>query len=204
MWGSPTESGASTRGYAVRRPSQPISRVLSPQPQVETSAEGRGAIIYLGRRLPAASSGLPGTRTGRTAPLSLLGLAPSGGYLAARVTTSAGGLLHHLFTLTRRQRPVSDIYLLAVYFSVALFRRVTHLWMLRIIDAPHPRVRPRLGVTQHRALWSPDFPQPMLRIGPMRSIGRDRLADLGVNAMIAHGQRLSRIDPNPMGYSSGL
>lgn len=31
---------------------------------------------------------------------SLLGLAPSGGYLATHITARAGGLLHHLFTLT--------------------------------------------------------------------------------------------------------
>ena len=31
---------------------------------------------------------------------SLLGLAPGGGYLAARITARAGGLLHHLFTIT--------------------------------------------------------------------------------------------------------
>ena len=30
---------------------------------------------------------------------SLLGLAPSGGYLATHITARAGGLLHHLFTL---------------------------------------------------------------------------------------------------------
>ena len=33
-----------------------------------------------------------------------LGLAPDGVYLAARVTTNAGGLLHHPFTLTGRNR----------------------------------------------------------------------------------------------------
>jgi hypothetical protein len=37
---------------------------------------------------------------GRAVPSLLLGLAPGGGYLAARVTTRAGGLLHHLFTFT--------------------------------------------------------------------------------------------------------
>jgi hypothetical protein len=37
---------------------------------------------------------------GRAVPSLLLGLAPDGGYLAARVTTNAGGLLHHLFTVT--------------------------------------------------------------------------------------------------------
>ncbi len=31
---------------------------------------------------------------------SLLGLAPGGGYLATRITARAGGLLHHLFTIT--------------------------------------------------------------------------------------------------------
>ena len=30
----------------------------------------------------------------------LLGLAPGGGYLAIRITADAGGLLHHLFTMT--------------------------------------------------------------------------------------------------------
>ena len=32
----------------------------------------------------------------------LLGLAPGGGYLAIRITADAGGLLHHLFTITSR------------------------------------------------------------------------------------------------------
>jgi len=31
---------------------------------------------------------------------SLLGLAPGGGYLAIHITVDAGGLLHHLFTMT--------------------------------------------------------------------------------------------------------
>ena len=35
---------------------------------------------------------------------SLLGLAPGGGYLAARITADAGGLLHRLFTMTAFQR----------------------------------------------------------------------------------------------------
>ena len=64
------------------------------------------AIIYLGRRLPVASSSLPRTVAERAAPrppkrtLSLLGLAPGGGCLATRVAAGAGGLLHHLFTIT--------------------------------------------------------------------------------------------------------
>ena len=40
----------------ISHPGRPISRVLS------------RAVIYLGRRLPAASSGLPGAQTGRAAP----------------------------------------------------------------------------------------------------------------------------------------
>ncbi len=37
----------------------------------------------------------------RAAPSLLLGLAPGGGYLAASIAGRAGGLLHHLFTLTQ-------------------------------------------------------------------------------------------------------
>ena len=44
---------------------------------------------------------------GRTALIrSLSGLAPGGVYRAAPVTWGAGGLLHHLFTLTRTRRAV--------------------------------------------------------------------------------------------------
>jgi hypothetical protein len=41
--------------------------------------------------------------------MSLLGLAPDGGYLAIRITANAGGLLRHLFTITeiRTGEPVS-------------------------------------------------------------------------------------------------
>ena len=36
---------------------------------------------------------------------SLLGLAPGGGYLAICITANAGGLLHHLFTITTPSLP---------------------------------------------------------------------------------------------------
>ena len=68
------------------------------------------------------------------APVNLLDLAPGGVYLATAVTCGTGGLLHHRFTLTK----VS----LGGLFSVALSRGF-----------------PRVGVTHHRALWSPDFPR---------------------------------------------
>ena len=47
--------------------------------------------------------------------MRLLGLAPGGVYLAATIADRAGGLLHRRFTLARFR---------AIYFSVALFRRV--------------------------------------------------------------------------------
>jgi len=58
------------------------------------------AIIYLGRavarRLQRSTRG-----SNETSSLSpLLDLAPDGGCLAARIAANAGGLLHHLFTLT--------------------------------------------------------------------------------------------------------
>src|SRR5207342_231398 len=64
----------------------------------------------------------------------LLRLAPDGVWQAGRVTTAAGGLLPHRFTLTGR----STGGLLSVPLSVG-FRR--------------------LGFPQRPALWCPDFPR---------------------------------------------
>ena len=60
-------------------------------------------IIYLGVLLPTPSCNLPECRTGRAAPYILLGLAPDGVCLASDITATAGGLLHHRFTLTCRK-----------------------------------------------------------------------------------------------------
>jgi len=68
---------------------------------------------------------------------SLLGLAPGGVWRAAPVARDAGGLLHHRFTLACAATAAIG-GLLSVPLSVG---------------------SPRLGVTQHRALWSPDFPR---------------------------------------------
>ena len=68
----------------------------------------------------------------------LSGLAPGGVYRAAPVTRHAGGLLHHRFTLTRPRT--------GGLFSVALSRG-----------------SPRVGVTHHPALWSPDVPRDARR-----------------------------------------
>jgi|HubBroStandDraft_1064217.scaffolds.fasta_scaffold605266_1 hypothetical protein len=64
-----------------------------------------------------------------------LDLAPGGVYRAAQVTLGAGGLLHHRFTLT--SGPAGG-----GLFSVALSRG-----------------SPRVGVTDHPALRSPDLPR---------------------------------------------
>ena len=53
---------------------------------------------------------------------SLLGLAPGGGYLATHITARAGGLLHHLFTITTlRQLFVSVALIRQVHASSAVF-----------------------------------------------------------------------------------
>ena len=67
-----------------------------------------------------------------------LDLAPGGVYRAAPVTRNAGGLLHHRFTLAAARPEPSGGGL----FSVALSRG-----------------SPRVGVTHHLALWSPDLPR---------------------------------------------
>ena len=50
------------------------------------------------------SCGLPGNSIGSISNVSLFNLAPGGVYLATDVTTDAGGLLHHPFTLTYFRR----------------------------------------------------------------------------------------------------
>src|SRR5216683_6919005 len=90
-----------------QRASWPVGRVLC------TRLRGSTA-IHLGLPLPTASCGLPASigraalnRSRRLAPLARrrpLDLAPGGVYRAAAVTCGAGGLLHHLFTLTAGTR----------------------------------------------------------------------------------------------------
>jgi hypothetical protein len=90
-------------------------------------------IIPLGLQLPEISSDLPESSDGQPSNALLFGLAPGGVCLAPGVTTGTGELLPHRFTLTSPKRGG----LLSVALSCA---------------------SPRLGVTQHPALWSPDFP----------------------------------------------
>ena len=117
-------------------------RTCKPGSVAPTCRSRRGrATISLEQRLPTASSSRPGRRcwTSRPTParrlnFSLLGLAPDGVYRARPVTQPAGELLPHRFTLTARC-PGGG------FLSVAL----------SLTSRP-------VGVTHHRALWSPDFP----------------------------------------------
>ena len=89
-------------------------------------------IIYLGRLLPDASSNLPGDETGRSI-VPLFGLAPGGVYLADQSPD-------RWCALTAPFHPYPA--LAGRFISVALSLKL-----------------PSLGVTQHPALWSSDFPQ---------------------------------------------
>jgi hypothetical protein len=80
---------------------------------------------------------LPKERAGNPCPT--LGLAPGGVYRAGRVAATAGALLPHRFTLACPGCPV-----IGGLFSVALSCG-----------------SPRLAVSQHPALWSPDLPRPV-------------------------------------------
>ena len=140
----------SLRERAVRM-SRPMSRILCP---------GRGGDHPSGppiagrlKQLPSDMGGQPHRvrRPLRTRSGSCL--APGGVYLAADVTTSAGALLPHPFTLTPRLARGGLL-------SVALSRGSL-----------------RVAVSNHRALWSPDFPRPPAspharRFGRPRSPGR--------------------------------
>ena len=97
--------------------------------------------IQLGRLLPDASCNLPeNIKTGRLlkkqlfSRVLLFGLAPSGVYQAISVTRNTGELLPHLFTLTVRHAKGG-------IFSAALSLGL-----------------PPVAVSDHSALWSPDFP----------------------------------------------
>ncbi len=132
--------------------SSPVSRVLFPR--------SRAMIICLEPQLPEASSNLPGGGAGHSIA-SLFGLAPGGVYLAGQSPGRWCALtapFHPCPALTATQcryRPRlsgADGQSVAapvprpgeceaVYISVALALG-----------------SPPLGVTQHPALWSPDFP----------------------------------------------
>jgi hypothetical protein len=81
-------------------------------------------------------------QAGAVAGVRPLDLAPGGVYLAVAVACDAGGLLHHPFTLTLQPKLKGGL------LSVALSRG-----------------SPRVGVTDHPAVWSPDLPPRAARPG---------------------------------------
>lgn len=81
------------------------------------------AIISLGS-LPGTDRKRAASRRPKTAS-SLLGLAPGGGCLAARIAADAGGLLHHLFTIATLTASHGEKGAGRQSVSVALFRQVT-------------------------------------------------------------------------------
>ena len=79
---------------------------------------------------------------------SLLGLAPGGGYLAICITANAGGLLHHLFTITLHPLRSGAAVCFCGPFPAG--------------SAPHGGF-PAPGAIRRRALWSADFPRSRQR-----------------------------------------
>jgi hypothetical protein len=116
-----------------------------PDPVPGRLAAGRAAAIHLGLPSPAGSSGLPAGSDGPSSNACAgarglpLGLALGGVYPAVSVTRDAGGLLHHRFTLTP-----------------AL---VKHTGRGGLFSVALSRGSPRVAVSNHPALWSPDFPR---------------------------------------------
>jgi len=99
-----------------------------------------------------------------------LDLAPGGVYRAAAVTCGAGGLLHHRFTLTPRPWPGGGL------LSVALSRG-----------------SPRVGVTDHPAVWSPDLPHRAARPGAtVRPTHPDKGYSPPAEAQLGRGTRRSK------------
>ncbi len=95
-------------GEPTRRPDSVGDRDLRPDPE-QPSIWWRvvtDTLVRPTRRLGRAALPQPlpvgaPARVAGESPAALLGLAPGGVYPAAPVTRSAGGLLHHRFTLTR-------------------------------------------------------------------------------------------------------
>lgn len=85
---------------------------------------------------------------------SLLGLAPGGGYLATRITARAGGLLHHLFTITLIPKDGG------LFVSVALIRQVTPF---SVFPSTRDGVSPPRVLSDAVLYRSADFPRSRQR-----------------------------------------
>jgi len=105
----------------------------------------RAAVIHLGRSLLDGSSDLPGSKTERTAPPPLFGLAPRGVCPASWVAPAAVRSYRTFSPLPRERR-----YLFCGTFREIRFERITP------------------AVSRHAALWRPDFPPPVQERLPTR------------------------------------
>ena len=101
--------------------------------------------IHLDLALPSGSSSLPEGFGRAVLERLLLGLAPDEACHAANCHQRPGGLLHRRFTLTFRPKPKGGL------FSVALSLR-----------------SPWADVIRHRALWSPEVPQPTKSVAAIK------------------------------------
>ena len=108
-------------------------------------------IIPLRRRLPAASSSLPGSRNEPDRLCFLFGLAPGGVCQARRVTPPAGALLPHRFTLAGGAVNLQH-FLVTVGGSSGGLLSVALSLTSRPVDVIH-----------HPVLWCPDFPPARFR-----------------------------------------
>ena len=166
-----------------------VSRILSSgggsglhsSPKLRASSRfSAWAIISLGGALPRRSSSLPETQRRRAASrrpeatLSLLGLAPGGGCLAAHITAGAGGLLHRLFTLTesRDSRVENSHRLLSNLYSPL----TATCFCGPIRQVAPPRVLPDAVLYGVRTFLDPS-PDPSLSLRAS-ALGRDRPASL--------------------------
>ena len=93
------------------------------------------AVIHLGQTLLPGSSDLPGSKTERTAPPPLFGLAPRGVCLAGRIAPSAVRSYRTISPLPRERR-----YIFCCTFREKRFERIPP------------------AVSRHAVLWRPDFP----------------------------------------------
>ena len=97
----------------------------------------RAAVIHLGRALLPGSSDLPGSKTERTAPPPLFGLAPRGVCTARRIAPSAVRSYRTFSPLPRERRSI-----FCCTFREKRFKRIPP------------------AVSRHAVLWRPDFPLP--------------------------------------------
>jgi hypothetical protein len=134
-----------TASCSFRGPDKPVSRVLYP------SITGRTVTIYLALPLPEGSSDLPQGCNEAGRPLPCYSVLHRMGFARHRCHHRSGELLPRHFTLIL---PRTE----GRYVSVAL----------SVCTGFHRRT---LGVTQHPARRSSDFPHPSRQAGRTRSPG---------------------------------